>query len=69
MNRFRLSIPLLFVALSATSAVLAWGTPAVDKGESILLTTMQSELERAKSSLAKSDPAPYFISYEVYDQR
>ena len=29
---------------------------------------MQTELERAKSSLAKSDPAPYFISYEVYDQ-
>ena len=30
---------------------------------------MQSELERAKTSLAQSDPAPYFISYEVYDQR
>jgi TldD protein len=30
---------------------------------------MQSELERAKASLAKSEPAPYFISYEVYDQR
>jgi TldD protein len=29
---------------------------------------MQAELERAKTSLAKSDPAPYFISYEVYDQ-
>ena len=33
-----------------------------------MLATMQSELERAKTSLAKSDPAPYFISYEVYDQ-
>ncbi len=30
---------------------------------------MQSELDRAKTSLVKSDPAPYFISYEVYDQR
>ena len=29
---------------------------------------MQAELERAKTSLAKSDPAPYFLSYEVYDQ-
>jgi TldD protein len=29
---------------------------------------MQSELQRAKTSLAQSDPAPYFISYEVYDQ-
>ena len=34
----------------------------------VLLSTMQSELQRAKDSLAKSDPAPYFISYEVYDQ-
>ncbi|HET6144966.1 MAG TPA: metallopeptidase TldD-related protein [Candidatus Acidoferrales bacterium] len=34
-----------------------------------MLSTMQSELDRAKSSLAKSDPSPYFISYEVYDQR
>jgi len=30
---------------------------------------MQSELDRAKTSLATSDPSPYFISYEVYDQR
>ena len=29
---------------------------------------MKAELERAKTSLAKSDPAPYFLSYEVYDQ-
>jgi predicted Zn-dependent protease len=29
---------------------------------------MQAELGRAKDSLSKSDPAPYFISYEVYDQ-
>jgi len=34
-----------------------------------LLSTMQSELDRAKTSLATSDPSPYFISYEVYDQR
>lgn len=30
---------------------------------------MQSELNRAKTSLAQSDPSPYFVSYEVYDQR
>jgi len=29
---------------------------------------MQTELMRAKSDLAKSDPAPYFMSYTVYDQ-
>ena len=35
----------------------------------MLLPTMQAELERAKASLAKSEPAPYFISYVVYGQR
>ena len=69
MNRSRLSIPLLFLAIFATSGILAWSAPPRDKGESVLLSTMQTELERAKTSLAKSDPAPYFISYEVYDQR
>jgi TldD protein len=69
MNRFRLLIPFLFVAIFAASGILAWSAPPTDKGEGVLLSTMQSELERAKASLAKSDPAPYFISYEVYDQR
>jgi TldD protein len=69
MNQFRLSIPFFFITLFAASGILAWSAPPVDKGEGILLSTMQSELERAKTSLAKSDPAPYFLSYEVYDQR
>ena len=33
-----------------------------------VLTTMQAELNRAKTDLAKSDPAPYFLSYTVNDQ-
>src|SRR5271169_4866579 len=33
-----------------------------------MLSTMQTELNRAKSDLAKSDPAPYFLSYTVNDQ-
>jgi TldD protein len=69
MNRFRLSIPLLFLAILAASGILAWSAPPADKGDGILLSTMQAELDRAKTSLAKSDPAPYFVSYEVYDQR
>jgi predicted Zn-dependent protease len=70
MNRFRLSIFILLFAIIATTGILAWSAPPADsKGEGVLLSTMQSELERAKTSLAKSDPAPYFISYEVYDQR
>jgi len=34
---------------------------------SLLLQTMQHELERATASLAKSDPAPYYLSYSVSD--
>jgi len=46
---------------------------AADKGGSaaapdVVLSTMQTELNRAKLDLSKSDPAPYFLSYTVYDQ-
>jgi TldD protein len=33
----------------------------------VLLQTMQRELQRATSALAKSDPAPYYLSYSVVD--
>jgi TldD protein len=33
----------------------------------VLLQTMQHELQRATTSLAKSDPAPYYLSYAVSD--
>lgn len=33
----------------------------------VLLQTMQRELKRATTSLAKSDPAPYYLSYAVSD--
>jgi predicted Zn-dependent protease len=38
-----------------------------DKADA-LLATMQTELQRAQTSLGKLDPAPYFLSYSVYDQ-
>jgi TldD protein len=58
---------------------LAWMAPmatvsANDKPEAKvsandpLLQSMQAELARAKEALAKSDPAPYYMSYTVYDQ-
>ncbi|MGA2101255.1 MAG: hypothetical protein ABSG34_09150, partial [Candidatus Sulfotelmatobacter sp.] len=34
----------------------------------VLLSTMHDEMQRAQSSLGKLDPAPYFLSYSVYDQ-
>ena len=69
MKRPWLSASLFFSAVIAATGIRAWSRPPADKGEGILLSTMQAELERAKTSLAKSDPAPYYISYEVYDQR
>ncbi|HEY1471660.1 MAG TPA: metallopeptidase TldD-related protein [Candidatus Acidoferrum sp.] len=51
--------------------VMAGGTDAerpVAKTTDPVLITMQTELNRAKTDLAKSDPAPYFLSYTVHDQ-
>jgi len=71
MKQTLLSISLrsLFLAALAASTGLSWGAPHPAADSGVLLATMQGELERAKNSLSKSDPAPYFISYEVYDQR
>lgn len=71
-SRVRPAIALLFAAQLATypcagattDASKASGAVAADP----ILATMQTELNRAKTDLAKSDPAPYFISYTVYDQ-
>lgn len=64
--------------LAAGLAGLPLPSPAADKttrekpapttGSDRLLKTMQDELARAKTELAKNESAPYFISYTVYDQ-
>jgi len=36
-------------------------------GSDVLLAAMERELQRGQSELAKQDPAPYFISYNVAD--
>ena len=38
------------------------------RSQDVLLSTMQQEMQRAQTSLGKLDPAPYFVSYSVYDQ-
>jgi predicted Zn-dependent protease len=43
------------------------GDKRVEKGIDVLLSAMQQEVQRAATLLAKSDPAPYFLSYSVYD--
>jgi TldD protein len=63
-----ISMRSVFLAALATGGALSWGAPHPEPESGALLASMQAELERAKDSLSKSDPAPYFISYEVYDQ-
>jgi TldD protein len=69
--------PLARGVLCFSLAVQLAGLPllsAADKDKSpaaaadLLLKTMQKELARASTELAKSDPAPYFLSYTVSDQ-
>jgi TldD protein len=64
MNRpiFRPVICFLATLCAIPLAVLS-ATPRPD----ILLQTMQKELQRATTLLAKADPAPYFITYAVTD--
>ena len=54
-------------ALLIQPAGIAADTP-VDNQTDPVMKVMQSELKRATTDLAKSDPAPYYISYTVYDQ-
>jgi hypothetical protein len=44
------------------------GKPSAAASSDSVLSAMQTELLRAKTDLAKADPAPYFMSYTVYDQ-
>jgi TldD protein len=60
-----------FAVSPLTSAGTASGNPAASAPKAApdpILKVMQSELARATSSLAKSEPAPYYLSYTVNDQ-
>src|SRR6266481_983823 len=57
--------PILSAAPAGDSA--ATRTAPVNAADPIL-KVMQGELTRASSSLSKTDPAPYFLSYTVNDQ-
>jgi predicted Zn-dependent protease len=54
--------------IAAAPATTDKGASATGPNSDVVLVTMQAELNRAKTDLAKSDPAPYFLSYTVYDQ-
>jgi TldD protein len=62
-----------FLGIALLSAAQAWAAAPgaekhIDEKNDALLSTMQQELQRAHDSLGKLDPAPYYLSYSVYDQ-
>src|SRR5215469_5690176 len=59
-----LAAQLVCLPLAAAPATADKTTKSADP----LLQIMKAELDRAKADLAKSDPAPYYLSYSVYDQ-
>lgn len=46
-----------------------WASAAASGKQDVVLNSMEKELRRAKTELGKLTPAPYFISYTVYDQQ
>ncbi len=57
-----LSLTVLFLGQQLLHAQTAPAAP-----DDVLLSTMEKELHRGQSELAKQDPAPYFTSYNVTD--
>jgi predicted Zn-dependent protease len=57
-----------FLAIALSANMSAGSPPVANEKSDVLLATMQQELQRAQSSLGKLDPAPYYLSYSVYDQ-
>jgi TldD protein len=63
-----LVIAVIVLAAGAQSRAASGSADAEKAKPDVLLSTMQAEMQRAQSSLGKLDPAPYFLSYSVYDQ-
>ena len=67
MLSFKSFLPGLFLA--ALAAPIGWAQAGSSgNADSVLMRTLQQELDRAMSSLAKADPAPYFISYSANEE-
>lgn len=65
--RRNLSCVLPFFVLVAITCAIPLGVFSASAHENVLLATMQRELHRATTSLAKTDPAPYYLGYAVTD--
>jgi TldD protein len=62
-----LCILLLLVAILSEKSLHAQKPVDGTGPDNLLLATMEKELHRGQSELAKQDPAPYFASYNVTD--
>ena len=58
---------LLLVAILSEKPLHAEKPVEATAPDDLLLATMEKELHRGQSELAKQDPAPYFASYNVTD--
>ena len=63
---FRRSLLGLAFSLCLVFALQSAASPP--QNGDVLLSAMRQELQRAHDNLGKLDPAPYFLSYSVYDQ-
>jgi TldD protein len=68
-NAALLAIPVLLIAIPTAlfSQKPPTGETPATGSDNLLLATMEKELRRGQSELAKQDPAPYFASYNVTD--
>lgn len=67
MQSFKTWLVGLFLAVLAIPAV--WGQTAPNRpADTVLMRTLQQELDRAMSSLSKAEPAPYYISYSASEE-
>src|SRR5260370_8044173 len=66
-----LSFKTLFIGLILSAllmpGVLGQARPGTS-ADSVLMRTLQQELNRAMTSLGKADPVPYFMSYAANDE-
>lgn len=60
------TITVVFLVIACFSVGRA--EPPAKPTSDLVLSAMQQELQRAQQNLGKLDPAPYFLSYSVYDE-
>ena len=66
-NPMKQTFSLALICTVLTICGLPLAARSADSTKDVLLDTMQRELHRATTSLAKSDPAPYYLSYSLAD--